>query len=50
MVVSWLEGYFDSLHAAGYQSNELALTGIMVNLFSVRYVFVSLDEIYIVFS
>eukprot|EP01032_Pedospumella_encystans_P017306 gene17306-19727_t len=36
MVVSWLEGYFDSLHAAGYQSNELALTGIMVNLFSVR--------------
>ena len=43
MVVSWLEGYFDSLHAAGYQSNELALTGIMVNLFSVRCVFVSLD-------
>ena len=37
MVVTWIEGYFDSLHNAGYQSNELALTGIMVNLFSVRY-------------
>lgn len=36
MVVTWIEGYFDSLHTAGYQSNELALTGIMVNLFNVR--------------
>lgn len=36
MLVSWLEGYFDQLHAAGYQSNELALTGVMVNLFAVR--------------
>jgi hypothetical protein len=36
MVVTWLEGYFDQLHAAGYQCNELALTGIMINLFSVR--------------
>jgi hypothetical protein len=36
MLVTWLEGYFDQLHAAGYKSNELALTGIMVNLFSVR--------------
>jgi hypothetical protein len=37
MVVTWLEGYFDQLHAAGYHSNELALTGIMINLFAVRY-------------
>ena len=36
MVVTWIEGYFDELHTAGYKSNELALTGIMVNLFSVR--------------
>lgn len=38
MLVTWLEGYFDELHAAGYKSNELALTGIMVNLFAVRYI------------
>jgi hypothetical protein len=37
MVVTWIEGYFDSIHAAGYKSNELAMTGIMVNLFGVRY-------------
>ena len=37
MVIAWIEGYFDQLNAAGYQSNELAQTGIMVNLFGARY-------------
>ena len=50
MVVTWIEGYFDELHTAGYKSNELALTGIMVNLFSVRYATTQVLYVYVAFA
>jgi len=36
MVLTWIEGYFESLFKNGYKPNELALTGVMVNLFNAR--------------
>lgn len=37
MVISWIDGYFNSLKAAGYQLDEVIQTGVMMNLFNVRY-------------